>query len=126
MITLRLLRAAPKWGFEYPKNFNRIFRSTSNSINRRLLGQNTFSRQLSVSNVVRKQIENPKQAVDNVASVDEKEKVTPTVVPDEPEKKLGLVARFKKMYKEYWYVLLPVHVVTSAAWLGGFYYVSKR
>lgn len=42
------------------------------------------------------------------------------------EEKLGLFARFKKMYKEYWYVLLPVHCVTSAAWLGGFYYVSIR
>lgn len=38
---------------------------------------------------------------------------------------LGLFARFKKMYKEYWYVLLPVHVVTSAAWLGGFYYLAE-
>lgn len=45
----------------------------------------------------------------------------------DPEmEKLGLFARFKKMYKEYWYVLLPVHCVTSACWLGGFYYVSKR
>lgn len=38
---------------------------------------------------------------------------------------LGLFARFKKMYKEYWYVLLPVHVVTSAVWLGGFYYLAE-
>lgn len=45
----------------------------------------------------------------------------------DPEiEKLGLFARFKKMYKEYWYVLLPVHVVTSGFWLGGFYYLSKR
>lgn len=26
------------------------------------------------------------------------------------------------MYKEYWYVLLPVHVATSAVWVGIFYY----
>lgn len=38
---------------------------------------------------------------------------------------LGLFARFKKMYKEYWYILLPVHVVTSAVWLGGFYYLAE-
>ncbi|GAB0096754.1 FAM210A [Sergentomyia squamirostris] len=44
---------------------------------------------------------------------------------DDPPKKEGLVARFKKMYKEYWYVLVPVHLVTSAGWLGGFYYLSK-
>lgn len=48
------------------------------------------------------------------------------VVPEVETEKLGLFARFKKMYKEYWYVLLPVHCVTSACWLGGFYYVSIR
>ncbi|XP_035904383.1 uncharacterized protein C18orf19 homolog A [Anopheles stephensi] len=43
--------------------------------------------------------------------------------PPAPEK-LGLFARFKKMYKEYWYVLVPVHCVTSVMWFGGFYYAS--
>lgn len=38
---------------------------------------------------------------------------------------LGLFAKFKLMYKKYWYVLIPVHVVTSAGWLCGFYYLSK-
>ncbi|XP_077296313.1 protein FAM210A [Arctopsyche grandis] len=41
-----------------------------------------------------------------------------------PEK-LGLVARFKQMYRDYWYVLVPVHVATSVCWLGGFYYLAK-
>lgn len=45
---------------------------------------------------------------------------------DKPPEKLGLVARFKLMYKQYWYVLLPVHVVTSTGWLVGFYYLSRR
>lgn len=40
------------------------------------------------------------------------------------DKQLGLVARFKKMAKEYWYVLIPVHVITSVFWGGGFYYAS--
>ena len=40
--------------------------------------------------------------------------------------KLGLFARFKKMAKDYWYVLLPVHVSSSSIWLVGFYYISKR
>lgn len=44
----------------------------------------------------------------------------------EPEEKLGLFARFKQMSKQYWYVLLPVHVVTSCFWFGGFYYLSSR
>ncbi|KAI8127845.1 FAM210A-like [Lucilia cuprina] len=39
--------------------------------------------------------------------------------------KLGLFAKFKLMYKKYWYVLIPVHVVTSAGWMCGFYYLSK-
>lgn len=42
---------------------------------------------------------------------------------DVPEK-LGLFARFKKMYKEYWYVLVPVHCITSVVWFGSFYYAS--
>lgn len=42
------------------------------------------------------------------------------------EEKPTLTARFKKMYKDYWYVLLPVHIGTSALWLGGFYYLSSR
>lgn len=48
-------------------------------------------------------------------------------VPDsEQPKKLGIVARFKELAKKYWYVLIPVHVITSAGWLGGFYYLSTR
>ncbi|XP_058451898.1 uncharacterized protein C18orf19 homolog A [Malaya genurostris] len=47
----------------------------------------------------------------------------PPAASEEPAK-LGLVARFRKMYKEYWYVLVPVHCITSVFWFGGFYYVS--
>lgn len=45
--------------------------------------------------------------------------------PEQPQK-MGIVARFKDLTKKYWYVLLPVHVVTSAGWLAGFYYLSTR
>ncbi|XP_058172837.1 uncharacterized protein C18orf19 homolog A [Anopheles ziemanni] len=48
---------------------------------------------------------------------------SPSSAPVPPEK-LGLFARFKKMYKEYWYVLVPVHCLTSVMWFGGFYYAS--
>jgi len=34
-----------------------------------------------------------------------------------------LWVRFKTMAKDYWYVFLPVHFVTSCAWFGGFYLV---
>ncbi|KAF5303026.1 hypothetical protein FQR65_LT08355 [Abscondita terminalis] len=39
--------------------------------------------------------------------------------------KPSLLQRFKDMYRSYWYVLVPVHLVTSAAWFGGFYYLAK-
>jgi len=39
-----------------------------------------------------------------------------------PVQKQSLFQRFKSMYKDYWYVLVPVHVVTSLGWIGGFYY----
>ncbi|XP_023014125.2 protein FAM210A [Leptinotarsa decemlineata] len=39
--------------------------------------------------------------------------------------KLSLFQKFKIMYRDYWYVLLPVHVVTSIGWFGGFYYMAK-
>jgi hypothetical protein len=43
----------------------------------------------------------------------------------EKKKKPGVVARFKQMFKDYWYVLVPVHVVTSIVWFGGFYVMCK-
>lgn len=42
------------------------------------------------------------------------------------ESNLSLFAKFKLMYKKYWYVLIPVHVITSLGWIGIFYYLSKR
>ncbi|BFG05367.1 protein FAM210A-like [Drosophila madeirensis] len=38
---------------------------------------------------------------------------------------MGLFVRFRHMYKQYWYVLIPVHCVASMCWFGGFYYLSK-
>lgn len=37
-----------------------------------------------------------------------------------------ITQRFKKMYKDYWYILLPVHVSLSCVWMGGLYYLSSR
>lgn len=47
-------------------------------------------------------------------------------VEPQSEEKLSLTAKFKKMYKDYWYVLLPVHIFTSTFWFAGFYYLSTR
>jgi len=41
------------------------------------------------------------------------------------EEKLTLGKKFKKMLKNYWYVLVPVHVATSVVWFGGFYVLCK-
>lgn len=42
------------------------------------------------------------------------------------EKPPSLLQRFKQMYRDYWYVLVPVHLVTSAFWFSSFYYLAKR
>uniref|UniRef100_A0A146LGA8 Protein FAM210A n=1 Tax=Lygus hesperus TaxID=30085 RepID=A0A146LGA8_LYGHE len=39
--------------------------------------------------------------------------------------KPSLYQRFKAMYKDYWYVLIPVHVVTSCMWFGAFFYTAQ-
>jgi hypothetical protein len=66
---------------------------------------------------------NAKQSDEKNAQHDEKDKEA-IVDPIEEYKKLGLFARFKRMTKEYWYVLIPVHCFTSCFWFGGFYYAS--
>ncbi|KAJ0182010.1 hypothetical protein K1T71_002732 [Dendrolimus kikuchii] len=45
--------------------------------------------------------------------------------PEPNTKKPGLIQRFKQMYRDYWYVLLPVHMATSAIWFGSFYYTVR-
>uniref|UniRef100_A0A1Q3F9F4 Putative conserved plasma membrane protein n=1 Tax=Culex tarsalis TaxID=7177 RepID=A0A1Q3F9F4_CULTA len=59
------------------------------------------------------------------SSLGKKDEPPEAALPPEVEPaKLGLFARFRKMYKEYWYVLVPVHCVTSVFWFGGFYYAA--
>jgi len=41
------------------------------------------------------------------------------------EEKLSIIKRFKLMYKQYWYVLIPVHVITSCVWYGSFFIAAK-
>lgn len=59
-------------------------------------------------------------------SVDRKPDDETNVDVEEVPQKLGLVAKFKQMFKKYWYVLVPVHCVTSVGWFAGFYYLSSR
>lgn len=56
---------------------------------------------------------------------DKNAKQTCDPVLGEEEKKLSIFQKFKVMYKKYWYVLVPVHIVTSIGWFGGFYYLAK-
>lgn len=70
--------------------------------------------------------------IENKPKIEAEESTTdkPTEQPEsdvkQSEEKLSLTQRFKKMYKEYWYVLLPVHIFTSTFWFAGFYYMSTR
>merc|ERR1719158_1196888 len=43
----------------------------------------------------------------------------------ENSNKQGIIARYKQMMKDYWYVLIPVHVATSIVWFGGFFVMLK-
>ncbi|OUC46846.1 hypothetical protein D917_07395 [Trichinella nativa] len=40
------------------------------------------------------------------------------------ESKLTTYQKFKLTFKRYWYVLVPVHLITSSVWLGSFYYLA--
>ncbi|KRZ25351.1 Nitrilase and fragile histidine triad fusion protein NitFhit, partial [Trichinella pseudospiralis] len=44
---------------------------------------------------------------------------------DVDESKLTTYQKFKLTFKRYWYVLVPVHLVTSSVWLGSFYYLAE-
>lgn len=42
------------------------------------------------------------------------------------EEPTSLLSRFRALWRQYWYVVLPVHIVTSLGWFTGFYYVVVR
>lgn len=42
------------------------------------------------------------------------------------DKSIGLVQRFKKTFKQYGKVMIPVHLVTSSVWFGAFYYAAMK
>ncbi|XP_069156180.1 uncharacterized protein C18orf19 homolog A isoform X2 [Procambarus clarkii] len=46
-------------------------------------------------------------------------------VSDDNNKDMSLVQKFKLMYQQYWYVLIPVHLVTSVVWYGSFFIAAK-
>lgn len=42
------------------------------------------------------------------------------------DKSIGLYQRFKKTFKQYGKVMVPVHLVTSTVWFGTFYYGAMK
>ncbi|KAJ3597525.1 hypothetical protein NHX12_001048 [Muraenolepis orangiensis] len=59
--------------------------------------------------------------------------VAPTAAEEEgpdvdplQDKSIGLIQRFKKMFKQYGKVMIPVHLVTSSVWFGTFYYAAMK
>jgi len=45
--------------------------------------------------------------------------------PSPDEKPQNIFQRFKNMAKKYWYIVLPVHLVTSTVWFGSFYFIAS-
>lgn len=42
------------------------------------------------------------------------------------DKSIGLFQRFKKTFKQYGKVMIPVHLATSSVWFGTFYYAAMK
>lgn len=47
----------------------------------------------------------------------------PPIIED--DKSQNIFQRFKNMAKQYWYIVLPVHLVTSTVWFGSFYFIAS-
>ncbi|KAM3614233.1 uncharacterized protein V6R79_011537 [Siganus canaliculatus] len=58
----------------------------------------------------------------------QKEQAAADAVEVDPlqDKSIGLVQRFKRTFKQYGKVLIPVHLVTSSVWFGTFYYAAMK
>ncbi|XP_053183437.1 uncharacterized protein C18orf19 homolog A-like [Scomber japonicus] len=50
----------------------------------------------------------------------------PVEVDPLQDKSIGLVQRFKRTFKQYGKVLIPVHLLTSSIWFGTFYYAAMK
>ncbi|XP_061676835.1 uncharacterized protein C18orf19 homolog A-like isoform X2 [Syngnathoides biaculeatus] len=59
---------------------------------------------------------------------DQQDKDGPSVEEVDPlqDKSIGLVQRFKKTFKQYGKVMIPVHLLTSSLWFGTFYYAAMK
>lgn len=85
----------------------------------------SFVKSLHISTVYNTQVTQPQDGKDKSDEVQQKLQGEGSPVGSPPTK-VSLFQRFKQMYKDYWYVLIPVHVTTSAVWAGGFYFAIKK
>jgi len=59
---------------------------------------------------------------------EQREEAGPDATEVDPlqDKSTGLVQRFKRTFKQYGKVMIPVHLVTSSVWFGTFYYAAMN
>ncbi|CAJ1061477.1 uncharacterized protein C18orf19 homolog A-like [Xyrichtys novacula] len=57
-----------------------------------------------------------------------REEAVPDIAEVDPlqDKSIGLFQRFKRTFKQYGKVMIPVHLVTSSVWFGTFYYAAMK
>ncbi|KAJ4931080.1 hypothetical protein JOQ06_025379 [Pogonophryne albipinna] len=62
------------------------------------------------------------------SSTPQTQEAAPEAVDLDPlqDKSIGLVQRFKKTFKQYGKVMIPVHLLTSSVWFGTFYYAAMK
>lgn len=44
---------------------------------------------------------------------------------EDNDKSQNIFQRLKTMTKKYWYIVVPVHIVTSTVWFGSFYFIAS-
>ncbi|XP_061450957.1 protein FAM210A-like [Rhineura floridana] len=58
----------------------------------------------------------------------QRDSIEPNSVELDPlqDKPISLVQRFKRTFKQYGKILIPVHLLTSSIWFGAFYYAALK
>lgn len=74
------------------------------------------------------QQEKPQSSSTSQQQEDQTGEAGPVVGEVDPlqDKSIGLFQRFKKTFKQYGKVMIPVHLVTSSFWFGSFYYAAMK
>lgn len=73
--------------------------------------------------------QSPEEEAQSRSTSQEEKSEAPPGAPDvDPlqDKSIGLFQRFKRTFKQYGKVLIPVHLLTSSVWFGTFYYAAMK